>query len=80
MPANKLDMVNVQQYTESINEYGELVVSGQIAGQDFAQTIAVRPPCALFFDPNNSTLYVLQDLREWQPQLKLISIITSVTP
>lgn len=80
MATNKLQMANIQQYTESVNANGEISVSGQISGQAFSQTLFCEVPCVLFFDPSNATVHALHEMHEWRPGLLLMSFITSVTP
>jgi hypothetical protein len=43
----------------TVNQYDELVVTGNYKGQQLSQTIPARPPFMLFIDTVNSNVHVI---------------------
>lgn len=76
--SNAYPTANVGAYSESINEQGELVISGNYKGDQISQTVPCHPPCILFLDTVNKNFYAIENIHDADPAWEFVKLIKGI--
>ncbi len=81
MPANAWPIANIGGMNESINQFGETVITGNYKGQAINQTVPTRPPCMVFINTVDRNIIVTKDIDQVPtgPEFELVKVIKTIT-